>query len=77
MRVMTVHAAKGLEFETVAVADLGRTLCIGGQPPELRLAFEPETVATAGGRGTASGPRRPAARARRGGLDRHRGLRAC
>ncbi len=42
VRVMTIHAAKGLEFETVAVADLGRRLCAGGQPPELRLAFEPE-----------------------------------
>ena len=51
VRLMTVHAAKGLEFETVAVADLGRSLCIGGQPPELRLAFEPETVATAAAEG--------------------------
>ena len=26
VRIMTIHAAKGLEFETVAVADLGRSL---------------------------------------------------
>jgi len=51
VRVMTVHAAKGLEFETVAVADLGRSLCTGGQPPELRLAFEPETAAAAADEG--------------------------
>ena len=51
VRVMTVHAAKGLEFETVAVADLGRSLCTGGQPPELRLAFEPESRATAADEG--------------------------
>ena len=51
VRLMTIHAAKGLEFETVAVADLGRSLCRGGQPPELRLAFEPEAVAAAGGEG--------------------------
>ncbi len=51
VRVMTVHAAKGLEFETVAVADLGRGLCLGGQQPELRLAFEPEAVAAASGEG--------------------------
>lgn len=47
VRVMTVHAAKGLEFETVAVADLGRGLCIGGQPPELRIDFEAEGTAVA------------------------------
>ncbi len=40
VRVMTVHAAKGLEFDCVAVADLGRKLAGGGQPPYLRLAFE-------------------------------------
>lgn len=45
VRVMTIHAAKGLEFETVAVADLGRGLNSGGQPPELRLDFETEEIA--------------------------------
>jgi ATP-dependent helicase/nuclease subunit A len=40
VRVMTVHAAKGLEFPVVAVADLGRDL-ISGAGPSLRLA-EPE-----------------------------------
>ena len=33
---MTVHAAKGLEFEVVAVADLGRNLQLGWSP--LRVA---------------------------------------
>ncbi len=42
VRVMTVHAAKGLEFDCVAVADLGRKLAGGGQPPYLRLAFDDE-----------------------------------
>jgi ATP-dependent helicase/nuclease subunit A len=32
VRVMTVHAAKGLEFEIVAVADLGRNLQLGWSP---------------------------------------------
>ncbi|HEY6637191.1 MAG TPA: UvrD-helicase domain-containing protein [Solirubrobacterales bacterium] len=32
VRVMTVHAAKGLEFEVVAVADLGRNLQLGWNP---------------------------------------------
>jgi ATP-dependent helicase/nuclease subunit A len=32
VRVMTVHAAKGLEFEVVAVADLGRNLQVGWSP---------------------------------------------
>lgn len=40
IRVMTVHAAKGLEFECVAVADLGRKLSSGGHPPSLRLAYD-------------------------------------
>ena len=51
VRVMTVHAAKGLEFETVAVADLGRPLCVGGQPPELRLDFDVEATAAAAAEG--------------------------
>jgi ATP-dependent exoDNAse (exonuclease V) beta subunit len=36
VRVMTVHAAKGLEFPVVAVADLGRGLA-AGIPPALRV----------------------------------------
>ncbi|MGH2924315.1 MAG: UvrD-helicase domain-containing protein, partial [Solirubrobacterales bacterium] len=32
VRVMTVHAAKGLEFGVVAVADLGRSLHLGWMP---------------------------------------------
>jgi ATP-dependent exoDNAse (exonuclease V) beta subunit len=32
VRVMTVHGAKGLEFEVVAVADLGRNLQLGWSP---------------------------------------------
>jgi ATP-dependent exoDNAse (exonuclease V) beta subunit len=36
VRVMTVHAAKGLEFEVVAVGDLGRNLQLGWTP--LRVA---------------------------------------
>jgi ATP-dependent exoDNAse (exonuclease V) beta subunit len=32
VRVMTVHGAKGLEFEVVAVADLGRNLQLGWTP---------------------------------------------
>ncbi|MCB0876559.1 MAG: UvrD-helicase domain-containing protein [Solirubrobacterales bacterium] len=45
IRVMTVHAAKGLEFDCVAVADLGRRLAGGGQPPSLRIAFEGDDLA--------------------------------
>ncbi len=51
VRVMTVHAAKGLEFETVVVADLGRGLCLGGQPPAMRLDFEVEERALAADEG--------------------------
>ena len=40
VRIMTVHAAKGLEFPTVAVADLGRRLTMGF-PPALRLEAAP------------------------------------
>ncbi len=37
VRVMTVHAAKGLEFEVVAVADLGRTLGAGFRHPDVAI----------------------------------------
>jgi ATP-dependent exoDNAse (exonuclease V) beta subunit len=40
VRIMTVHNAKGLEFGTVAVADLGRRLGAGGFAPALRLRRE-------------------------------------
>ena len=35
VRVMTVHAAKGLEFPVVAVADMGRGLGMGFRDPDL------------------------------------------
>ncbi len=37
VRVMTVHAAKGLEFPVVAVADLGRDLLVGGLQADVRV----------------------------------------
>ncbi len=37
VRIMTIHAAKGLEFETVAVADLSRPLLSGGGWTDIRL----------------------------------------
>ncbi|MGI8631728.1 MAG: UvrD-helicase domain-containing protein, partial [Solirubrobacterales bacterium] len=37
VRILTVHAAKGLEFAVVAVAELGRGLLSGGSPPALRF----------------------------------------
>ncbi len=37
VRVMTVHAAKGLEFPVVAVADLGRELFAGFRQPAVRI----------------------------------------
>ncbi len=37
--VMTVHAAKGLEFDCVAVADLGRSHTAGGMTPDLPIDF--------------------------------------
>jgi ATP-dependent helicase/nuclease subunit A len=40
VRVMTVHAAKGLEFEVVAVADLGRNLQLGWTPLRVRPGEE-------------------------------------
>jgi ATP-dependent helicase/nuclease subunit A len=38
--IMTIHAAKGLEFDCVAVADLGRRHVSPGAPPDLRLDFD-------------------------------------
>ncbi len=46
--VMTVHAAKGLEFDCVAVGDLGRKMAGIGAPPALRLAFGDQDGETAG-----------------------------
>src|SRR3954451_14878534 len=40
VRVMTVHGAKGLEFDVVAVADLGRNLQLGWTPLRVRPAEE-------------------------------------
>ena len=40
VRIMTVHNAKGLEFEVVAVPDLSRSLLAGGRPPVLVLGRE-------------------------------------
>src|SRR3954454_12539176 len=40
VRVMTVHGAKGLEFDVVAVADLGRNLQLGWSPLRVRPAEE-------------------------------------
>jgi ATP-dependent exoDNAse (exonuclease V) beta subunit len=42
VRIMTVHNAKGLEFEVVAVPDLSRRLLGGGRPPLLVLGREDE-----------------------------------
>jgi ATP-dependent helicase/nuclease subunit A len=40
VRIMTVHNAKGLEFEVVAVPDLARGLLSGGRRPVLALGRE-------------------------------------
>lgn len=40
VRIMTVHNAKGLEFEVVAVPDLSRGLLSGGRRPVLALGRE-------------------------------------
>lgn len=42
VRVMTVHNAKGLEFDVVAVPDLSRSLLAGTRAPILALGREPE-----------------------------------
>ena len=44
VRVMTVHAAKGLEFPVVAVADMGRTLGAGFANPNLLVGRLPGPV---------------------------------
>jgi ATP-dependent helicase/nuclease subunit A len=40
VRIMTVHNAKGLEFDVVAVPDLSRSLLAGSRPPLLALGRE-------------------------------------
>jgi ATP-dependent exoDNAse (exonuclease V) beta subunit len=40
VRIMTVHNAKGLEFDVVAVPDLSRSLLAGARPPSLVLGRE-------------------------------------
>lgn len=40
VRIMTVHNAKGLEFDVVAVPDLSRSLLAGTRPPALVLGRE-------------------------------------
>ncbi|HYC80553.1 MAG TPA: PD-(D/E)XK nuclease family protein, partial [Solirubrobacterales bacterium] len=40
VRIMTVHNAKGLEFDVVAVPDLSRSLLAGARPPLLLLGHE-------------------------------------
>ena len=42
VRIMTVHNAKGLEFEVVAVPDLARGLLAGGRAPLLAVGREDE-----------------------------------
>jgi ATP-dependent helicase/nuclease subunit A len=42
VRIMTVHNAKGLEFEVVAVPDLGRSLLAGTRAPLVSVGREPE-----------------------------------
>jgi len=42
VRIMTVHNAKGLEFEVVAVPDLARSLLAGGRAPLLVVGREEE-----------------------------------
>ncbi len=50
VRVMTVHAAKGLEFPVVAVADLGRGLGAGGSDGDVaigRIEADPQATGAA------------------------------
>jgi len=42
VRIMTVHSAKGLEFDVVAVPNLSRRLLAGTRLPLLTLGHEPE-----------------------------------
>jgi ATP-dependent exoDNAse (exonuclease V) beta subunit len=42
VRIMTIHNAKGLEFDVVAVPDLARSLLAGTRPPLLTVGREPE-----------------------------------
>ena len=49
VRVMTVHAAKGLEFPVVAVADMGRGLGTGFSNPDLIAGRLPGEVGDPGG----------------------------
>jgi ATP-dependent exoDNAse (exonuclease V) beta subunit len=42
VRIMTVHNAKGLEFDVVAVPDLARSPLAGTRPPLVALGREPE-----------------------------------
>jgi ATP-dependent helicase/nuclease subunit A len=48
VRVMTVHAAKGLEFPVVAVADMGRGLGMGFSHPDLIVGRLPRVGDPAG-----------------------------
>ena len=43
VRIMTVHSAKGLEFDVVAVPDLARSLLAGSGTPLLTVGREAET----------------------------------
>jgi ATP-dependent helicase/nuclease subunit A len=56
VRLMTVHAAKGLQFPVVAVADLGRGLAAGGRPADLVIDRVEDAV------GSSAGGERPRAR---------------
>jgi ATP-dependent helicase/nuclease subunit A len=56
VRVMTVHAAKGLEFPVVAVADLGRELLAGARPPAVAVG-EPSVTAAGDADGEPDPPR--------------------
>ena len=62
VRVMTVHAAKGLEFPVVAVADLGRGLGMGSREGDVVIGRIDEADTDAGG----AARREAAARARFG-----------
>jgi ATP-dependent helicase/nuclease subunit A len=44
VRIMTIHAAKGLEFDTVAVADLSRTLGKGGGWTDIQIGPPADSV---------------------------------